>query len=86
MNTIRPSRRLQRGLARLILGEQAAVDLAQYEAGAQPEQLAAPAPGGLGDVARGGACVPPQRRVMLGLACETERAPERGKHGLMRRQ
>ena len=62
---------------------QAAVDLAQYEAGAQPKQLAAPAPRGLSDVARGGARVPPQRRVVLGPTREAECAPERGEHGLV---
>ena len=69
-----------------ILGVQAAADdcLAQQEASAQPKQLAAPAPGGLGDVARGGARVPPQRRVVLRLAREAESVLERGEHGLVR--
>ena len=83
-----PSRRQRRGLARRllhVLGVQAAaVDLAQREAGAQPKQLAAPAPRGVRDVARGGARVPPERRVVLGLAREAERAPERGEHRLVR--
>ena len=82
------SRRQRRGLARRllhVLGVQAAaVDLAQREAGAQPKQLAAPAPRGVRDVARGGARVPPERRVVLGLAREAERAPERGEHRLVR--
>ena len=64
-----PSRRQRRGLARRllhVLGVQAAaVDLAQREAGAQPKQLAAPAPRGVRDVARGGARVPPEGRVVL---------------------
>ena len=63
---------------------QAAVDLAQYKAGAQPKQLAPPAPRSLGDVARGGARVPPQRRVVLRLAREAESVLERGEHGLVR--
>ena len=68
-----------------ILGVQAAaVDLAQREAGAQPKQLAAPAPRGVRDVARGGARVPPERHVVLGLAREAERALERGEHRLIR--
>ena len=82
------SRRQRRGLARRllhVLGVQAAaVDLAQREAGAQPQQLAAPAPRGVRDVARGGARVPPEGRVVLGLAREAERAPERGEHRLVR--
>ena len=69
-----------------ILGVQAAAGdcLAQHEASAQPKQLAAPAPRGLGDVARGGARVPPQRRVVLRLAREAESVLERGEHGLVR--
>ena len=61
---------------------QAAVDVTQREARAQTKQLAAPAPRSLSDVARGGTRVPPQRRVVLGLAREAERAAERGEHGL----
>ena len=39
----------------------------------------------LGDVARGGARVPPQRRVVLRLAREAESVLERGEHGLVRK-